>query len=572
MKSQFIISDDSILSNVVNILMKFYFSDTQSRRHSAVIILRMLILILLFLGCLHELTAQTNVIQVFSENTATQKGVVQVYSDKGLLYISIRDLALDLNLNFHFNETTHQAEITAKNSRINITADNPFVVIGDTGNINTHQEPITWQLIQSPMIVEKILFVPLQQFLPILALQIGERLTFDDVAHKIMVGTLPPPKPITNYDVSRIALEQAQVNPIIHIFSPRQLVGTQSFVNPDSTIVIILPGVSGNIESLNATKPDGMLKKVIAQQKDSSLHLTIKFDRNFEKLIPQRSDDTTGLALMMTSLEPSPESIREDSIREGLKKQHVLETLEKQRNKWKMDVVVIDAGHGGKDPGAIGIKKTREKTVTLAVALKLGELIKQKLPDVQVVYTRKSDKFVELYRRGQIANEAGGKLFISIHCNSMPRKPSPANGFEIYLLKPGRTSDALEIAERENAVVKLEENYQDRYKEITEENFILLTMAQSAYVKYSELFAQTTVQSMERFVPINNNGVKQAGFYVLVGASMPNVLIEIGYISNRKEEQYLTSTKGQQSIAEAIFTAVKNYKVEYEKDLAEGTQ
>ncbi|MBI4810221.1 MAG: N-acetylmuramoyl-L-alanine amidase [Ignavibacteriales bacterium] len=213
-----------------------------------------------------------------------------------------------------------------------------------------------------------------------------------------------------------------------------------------------------------------------------------------------------------------------------------------------------------------------EKDVTLSVALKLGNLIEKNLPGVDVVYTRKTDDFVELYRRGQIANQNGGKLFISIHCNSMPRRNHTENGFEIYLLRPGKTESALRIAERENEVVKLEQDYEKRYQQLTEENFILLTMAQSAYVKYSEQFAGILQQEMGRHLKLNNNGVKQAGFYVLVGASMPNVLVETAYLSNKNDEKFLRSSSGQQNIAEAIFNGVKRYKQEYEKSLSEGRE
>ena len=150
--------------------------------------------------------------------------------------------------------------------------------------------------------------------------------------------------------------------------------------------------------------------------------------------------------------------------------------------------------------------------------------------DVKVVYTRTTDEFIELDRRGQIANSAGGKLFISIHCNAMPHKPNETNGFEIYLLRPGKTENAIRIAERENSVVQLEKDYEKRYQQLTEEHFILLTMAQSAYVKYSEQFADILQQEMGRHTDVENNGVKQAGFYVLVGASMPNVIVEAGYL------------------------------------------
>jgi N-acetylmuramoyl-L-alanine amidase len=244
--------------------------------------------------------------------------------------------------------------------------------------------------------------------------------------------------------------------------------------------------------------------------------------------------------------------------------------LDQKRDRWALDVIVIDAGHGGRDWGALGVSGVREKDVTLGVALKLGKLVKRNLSDVRVVYTRSDDRFIELDRRGKIANEADGKLFISIHCNSLPRKPSPTRGFEVYLLRPGRSNEAVSIAERENAVIQLEEGYEERYKHLTDENFILVTMAQSAYVRSSEVFADILQQEMENHAGVPNRGVKQAGFYVLVGASMPNVLVESAYLSNRQDEQFLKSDAGQQKIAESIFTAVKKYKQRYERLLEEG--
>jgi N-acetylmuramoyl-L-alanine amidase len=252
------------------------------------------------------------------------------------------------------------------------------------------------------------------------------------------------------------------------------------------------------------------------------------------------------------------EMSRQATVRQG---------LERDRDRWKMDVIVIDAGHGGVDPGTIGVRGTPEKDITLAIALKLGALIEKQLPDVKVVYTRTDDSFVELYRRAQIANEVGGKLFISIHCNSTERKPSSLNGFEIYLLRPGKTESAIEIAERENAVITLEQGYEQRYQELTEENFILVTMQQMAFMKYSETFAEIAARAMSKSLNIKNSGVKQAGFYVLVGASMPNVLVEVGYLSNRNEETILRGTSGQKKIAEALFEGIVEYKNEYEKGI-----
>jgi N-acetylmuramoyl-L-alanine amidase len=232
--------------------------------------------------------------------------------------------------------------------------------------------------------------------------------------------------------------------------------------------------------------------------------------------------------------------------------------------RWSFDAVVIDAGHGGKDYGAIGVNKTREKDINLSIGLKLGKLIEKELKDVKVVYTRKDDKFIELYKRGKIANDNNGKLFISIHCNSTAKKNSDASGFEVYLLRPGKTQDAIEIAETENAVIQYEED-PTRYQKLTDENFILVSMAHSSYMKYSEKFAELLHNQFSNDFSFESRGVKQAGFYVLVGASMPSVLVESGFLSNKNDAEYLKSTKGQDEIAAAIFRAVKGYKAYYDK-------
>jgi N-acetylmuramoyl-L-alanine amidase len=138
------------------------------------------------------------------------------------------------------------------------------------------------------------------------------------------------------------------------------------------------------------------------------------------------------------------------------------------------------------------------------------------------------------------------------------------------LLRPGRTEEAVAIASRENAVIQLEEGYKERYQKLTEEEFIIVTMAQSAYVKQSEQFAESASNSMGKRLSIKNSGVKQAGFFVLVGASMPNVLVELGYLSNKTEEQFLRSENGQDRIADALLRGVKEYKMKYEKSLQEG--
>ncbi len=234
--------------------------------------------------------------------------------------------------------------------------------------------------------------------------------------------------------------------------------------------------------------------------------------------------------------------------------------------RWSLDVVVIDAGHGGQDAGAEGINGVYEKDVTLSIAKKLRDRIAEMLPKTKVVMTRDTDVFVELYRRTQIANEAGGKLFISIHCNSMPTKPHPAHGCETYILRPGRNDDAARVAARENSSVRFEQS-SSRYAGMTEEQIIIATMAQRSFVRLSEQFASTIQREVHADTPLHDRGVNQAGFFVLVGASMPNVLVETGFLSNTTDAAYLASKSGQESIANALATAIRQYSSTYERSL-----
>ena len=167
-----------------------------------------------------------------------------------------------------------------------------------------------------------------------------------------------------------------------------------------------------------------------------------------------------------------------------------------------------------------------------------------------------------------MANEKNGKLFISIHANANPNKK--VRGFETYLLSPGKTDDAIAVASRENSVINLEENKTDFYDKLDGSNLIMATMAQSMYMKESEDLAALIQKEIEKKVSSKNRGVKQAGFYVLVGAIMPNVLVEVGYLSNKHEEKLLRKGSYRQNIAEGIYQAVIKFKQSKEEILAKG--
>ncbi|GAB3709778.1 hypothetical protein GCM10027592_46220 [Spirosoma flavus] len=227
--------------------------------------------------------------------------------------------------------------------------------------------------------------------------------------------------------------------------------------------------------------------------------------------------------------------------------------------------VVLDAGHGGKDPGTHG-RYAKEKTVNLELILLLGRKIKSRYPNVRVIYTRTTDHFVDLYERGAIANRNKADLFISIHCNASPSS-SKVYGTETYTLGLHRTQSNLDVARRENAVILQEKNYQQTYKGFDPNSplaTIMLANYQHAFMESSINFAEKIERSFRMNANRKSNGVKQAGFIVLWKTTMPSVLIETGYMSNREEEDYLRSEEGQEEMSDAIYKAFARYKEEIE--------
>ncbi len=225
----------------------------------------------------------------------------------------------------------------------------------------------------------------------------------------------------------------------------------------------------------------------------------------------------------------------------------------------KIRTIVIDPGHGGHDSGCHG-SSAYEKHVALSVSLKLGKLIEDYFPDVKVIFTRKTDVFVELYRRAQIANENQADLFICIHCNSGPKA---AYGAETFVMGLHKTDDNLSVARRENAVILQEDNYENRYDGFdpnSPEAHIVFSLYQNAYLYQSLYFAEKLQHEFKHQAKRHNRGVKQAGFLVLYRTTMPSVLIETGFLTNEEEERYLKSDAGQDQMAFSIMRAFQQYK------------
>ncbi len=222
---------------------------------------------------------------------------------------------------------------------------------------------------------------------------------------------------------------------------------------------------------------------------------------------------------------------------------------------------MIDAGHGGKDPGTHG-DVSNEKDIALKIALKLGKTIEQYLPDVEVIYTRDGDNFVELEGRAYIANKNGADLFISIHCNAVSN--NTIYGTETYVMGLDKVEGNLRVAKKENSVILLEKNYEEKYDGFdpnSPESMILLTLSQHAYQENSLSLAARIEKQFKDRVGRKSRGVKMAPFWVLWRTSMPSVLVETGYLTNSKEELELNDPLKQDYIASGIFRAFRDYKI-----------
>jgi len=486
----------------------------------------------------------------------TDKGTksVSAWMREGVLYVSISELAEALSINYFENDATGKVELKSNYFLLKSSPRNPFIVVTPRSS----GTPKVYQLPTSTYLRGNKTFIPLPFFLDPLEIIVERELKFEK-PNRLIVGKqitspldskqwmydIPNLPPTTGYDITGLSITEKVNGTIVRVHS-KSIIPSYYSSFKDDELIIIFRKVNADVNKTSREGFSSLIRKIEARNVGSDVEFKFKVGSEYSTNEVMNVQESNDIIITIHNKVFSKS-----------------DQTKKNMDKWNFDIVVIDAGHGGKDPGAIGIDNLKEKDVTLAIALKLGELMKKEMPDVKVVYTRNKDTFVDLYKRGKIANENNGKLFISIHCNSTKKKPSDVSGAEVYLLRPGRTQEAIEIAETENSVINYEDNPQ-KYEKLTDENFILVSMAHSAYMKYSEKFAELLHKEFDVNFKLKSRGVKQAGFYVLVGASMPSVLVETGFISNKGDAKFLKSTAGQNQVAESIFSSIKTYRKYYE--------
>lgn len=496
------------------------------------------------------------VIQSFAQDgnnvlVVTKDGMknIPAYVREETVYFSFKDFADLLGVNYYYNDDAKKIEVKFDKYYIKASARNPFLVLNEK-NGDKH---LIVQLPTSTYLINNKVFVPLKYSLKTLETAYGKELSFES-PNKIVIGKIkediliPTTETPSVFNITGIILNEKANGTLITVKSNKRI---PSYLSAFKNNVLTLTFRKVNIDVENVTHigTDGVVKKVEAKNLGADAVIYITVGKEYSTNEVMNIDKSNDIQITIHN------KLFNDN-----------NSSNKLKDKWEFDVIVIDAGHGGKDAGAIGVNGVKEKDINLAIALKLGKLIQENMKDVKVVYTRKTDVFIDLYKRGKIANENNGKLFISIHCNSTPKKPSSANGFEVYLLRPGRTKEAISIAEFENSVILYEEN-PNRYEKLTDENFILVSMAHSSYMKYSERFAEYLHKEFVKHPNLSSRGVKQAGFYVLVGASMPSVLVESGFLSNTNDAKHLSSSSGQQKFAEYVFNGIKKYRESYELEM-----
>ena len=360
---------------------------------------------------------------------------------------------------------------------------------------------------------------------------------------------------------------------IIELYLPKRTIFDYNYFNNFLNINFFYLKISDSLK--NKLKREKIIKEIKVYNFDNSSQISLKFSKKLvekpkvfykkdpERIIISLKTDFIKKQVKVKATQKKKESKKQILKKEKKKiskKEKKIPLYKKKQKKSKKFIVVIDAGHGGKDPGAIGYNGTFEKDITLSIAKYLYNYLKKE-KNIEAVLTRNTDIFLKLKERADIANNLGADLFVSIHCNSVGTRKKKrifkTKGFEVYFLSEAKTTEARATALLENQVIKYEDD-KDYYDNL---DFILTDVIQTEFLQESKDLAVYVAESMKKYTPIKpfKTGVNQAGFYVLKWAFMPSILVETGFISNPEEEKKLNNPEIQKRIAKAIYKGILEY-------------
>ena len=450
-------------------------------------------------------------------------------------FVSTIDLSKILaNRDPYTNVDRQKMVLYIGDKRIKISSNSSFILVDE----QVYQMPVY------PIWINNDIYISADYFFDIIKRTTLPGINYDSKALTLYLD-------IQEYTINGVDISQKANGTILRIKTKQSFPdgNISSFFHENGWFYITISGGLVDTTEFRRTDIRGVISSVAADQLDQTAQLAFQIRSKVESHELYQSKDQNEIVVSLRT--PMDNSVSR---------------INQVRDRWKLDTIVLDAGHGGKDPGASGRKGTKEKDIALDIVKRVGLLL-EKNTKLKVIYTRREDVFIPLWKRTKIANESNGKVFISIHLNSSPNKT--AYGFETYLLRPGMTEDAIEVAFRENEVIKLEDRSNNKYKDLSGENLIMATMAQSIFMKESEELAAMIQEEMGKKVKSKNRGVKQAGFHVLIDASMPNVLVEAGYLTNANEERNLRNSRYRQTIANSIYRAIVKFRYSREQYLSE---
>ena len=484
-------------------------------------------------------------IKVIYSNDAGRIESLKTIEKDNVFFVSGTELAKLLEAGTFYSEPKKKLDLKFKEWRVKLSAYSSYVLMENLTTDTRHDDILHLPVPVMPS--DNDILIPFNAFMTVLDAVMPENLVYDEE-----LKTLEIKAALVN--ITGVNIQQKSNGTLIKISTTREfpLDSYRAWINRDLgwLYLTIVNGISDSISIVSAPT-QGAVVKVVPVQMEESTQLSFKLTGEVEN--PEIYQTTNPHQIVISLRTP-----------ERITRKQVEDDLLRNSERWLIDTIVLDAGHGGKDPGSIGASGLKEKDVVLDIVKRIGKLIEKKLK-VKVVYTRDEDVYVSLEERGKIANRNEGKLFISIHLNSYP-KNRKVRGFEVYILRPGKTASAIEVAERENSVLRFDDKSSaEKFEKQATEKLILASLTQAAFMSESEDLSGMLERELKKKISSPSRGVKQAGFFVLVGASMPNSYIEAGFISNRKEEKNFRSSKYKQKFAEAVYEGVRKFKHKYEQ-------
>lgn len=459
-------------------------------------------------------------------------------------HINLSQLGVTLGVRSYYRSETGKLVFFFEQGLLKFTAHSSFCMVDNR----------VFQLSSNIIVYENQILAPLESTLQLMRSQILPTLQYKittDSEEVLRSPTALTPRPSSEPalgTLSQLTFEERQNGLTLKINTDKDFQEYQfAHFFKDDWLYITIYGAKGDTAQLSCSHPAPGIEQVETLSFSTSMQIGLKLTRQFERA--EVVYDQRNRQILISLFLPLNRA--------------TLKKIEAVKNSWKVDTIVLDPGHGGRDPGTPGRWGLMdEKDIVLDIALRVGKLL-ERHQNLKVVYTRKTDVFVPLWQRTKIANDAGGKLFLSFHVNAMlENSRGQAEGIELYLQNPTvRTKDAIEVAKLENAAIQYE-TLEDKakYQNFDNPSHILANMVFQTHLHDSEKFAEILSHRLGRMLPQKNRGVKQANLYVLVGASMPNLLCEFGYNDNKKEAKLLNTPQHRQKIAEAVYHSIMEFK------------